>query len=82
MEEEAPLDVLIRQVRETEAKREAVEEKLDRTPVWRVRRRTRLARRVERLRAQEQELVVLVQRVTDSFVSDSSLEQVDHERGG
>jgi hypothetical protein len=67
VEEESPLDVLARQVREAEAKREAVEAELDRTPSWRFRRRTRLQRRVERRLAQEREMMAFAEIVSEKL---------------
>ena len=64
---ESPLDLLAQQIREADARREAVEEKWNRIPSWRLRRRARLERRVQRRREQERELIALVETVSQTF---------------
>ena len=65
--EDSPLDLLADQIREAEARREAVEEKLKQTASWRLRRRTLLERRLQRRRRQEQELKALVRSVSETL---------------
>jgi hypothetical protein len=67
VEHESPLDVLARQVGEAEARRAATEEKLNRTPSWRFRRRAQLRRRMDRRLTQERELMGLVELVAKRF---------------
>ena len=68
MEEESPLDLLVGQIREAEAQRQAVEEELNRTPGWRFRQRARLQRRVERRLAKERDAMVFVETISEKSV--------------
>lgn len=60
VEKESPLELLALQVRELEARRDAVEEELDQTPSWRFRRRAQLEGQLQYSLSQERELMTLV----------------------
>lgn len=64
MAEESPLEVLAQMVLEAKVNRKAVEEELERTPRWRIRRRTSLERGFHRRLSQEQELMDLLKRAS------------------
>ena len=64
MAEQSPLDELARIVQEAKANREAAENQLNTTPSWRVRRRVRQKRLVQRRVAQEREVLALRDSVT------------------
>ena len=64
MKEESPLDMLAQQVLAAKANREALEEELEHTPVWRFRRRSRLQHRFQHRLHQEKEMLALVKQAS------------------
>ena len=68
VEAESPFDLLLREIREAEVKRQTAEEELNRTPGWRVFERARRRRRFERRRAAEQQTVAFAEKVSGGAV--------------